>query len=60
MFGLTSALWGEITIEGGRVQQQNFDTYRLLRLNDVPELDIALAATGQRIRSLPFPKHGLA
>ncbi len=87
VFGLTSALWGEITIEGGRVQQQNFDTYRLLRINEMPELDIELvvssdapggigepatalvapalanavfAATGQRIRSLPFAKHGLA
>ncbi|HJR69026.1 MAG TPA: molybdopterin cofactor-binding domain-containing protein, partial [Gammaproteobacteria bacterium] len=87
VFGLTSALWGDITIEGGRVQQQNFDTYRLLRLNEMPELDIELvvsaeapggigepatalvapavanavfAATGQRIRSLPFAKHGLA
>ena len=87
VFGLTSALWGEITIEGGRVQQQNFDTYRLLRLNEMPELDIELvvsaeapggigepatalvapavanavfAATGQRIRSLPFARHGLA
>jgi isoquinoline 1-oxidoreductase beta subunit len=87
VFGLTSALWGEITIEGGRVQQQNFDTYRLLRLNEMPELDIELvvndagpggigepatalvapalanavyAATGQRIRSLPLAKHGLA
>jgi isoquinoline 1-oxidoreductase beta subunit len=87
VFGLTSALWGEITIEGGRVQQQNFDTYRLLRSNEMPELDIELvvsadapggigepatalvapavanavfAATGQRLRSLPFAKHGLA
>jgi isoquinoline 1-oxidoreductase beta subunit len=87
VFGLTSALWGDITIEGGRVQQQNFDTYRLLRSNEMPELDIELvvsadapggigepatalvapavanavfAATGQRLRSLPFAKHGLA
>ena len=87
VFGLTSALWGEITVEGGRVQQQNFDTYRLLRFNEMPELGIELvvsadgpggigepatalvapavanavfAATGQRIRSLPLAKHGLA
>jgi isoquinoline 1-oxidoreductase beta subunit len=42
VFGLSSALWGEITIEGGRVQQQNFDTYRIVRSNEMPELDIEL------------------
>lgn len=38
-FGLTAALWGEINIQGGRVQQANFDTYRLLRLNEAPRID---------------------
>jgi isoquinoline 1-oxidoreductase beta subunit len=87
VFGLSSTLWGEITIEGGRVQQQNFDTYRIVRMNEMPALDVELvasteapggigepstalvapavanavfAATGQRVRSLPLAKHGLA
>jgi isoquinoline 1-oxidoreductase subunit beta len=38
-FGLTAALWGEINIQGGRVQQTNFDRYRLLRLNEAPRID---------------------
>ena len=38
-FGLTAALWGEINIQGGRVQQTNFDRYRLLRLNEAPRVD---------------------
>jgi isoquinoline 1-oxidoreductase beta subunit len=45
VFGLSSALWGEITIEGGRVQQQNFDTYRLVRMNEMPELDVELVVS---------------
>jgi isoquinoline 1-oxidoreductase beta subunit len=42
VFGLTAALWGEVTIAGGRVQQTNFNAYRLLRGNEMPELDIHL------------------
>jgi len=42
VFGLTAALWGEITIIGGKVQQTNFNTYRLLRSNELPELDVQL------------------
>lgn len=38
-FGLTAALWGEINIQGGQVQQTNFDTYRLLRLSEAPRID---------------------
>jgi isoquinoline 1-oxidoreductase beta subunit len=45
VFGLSSALWGEITIEGGRVQQQNFDTYRIVRMNEMPVLDVELVAS---------------
>jgi isoquinoline 1-oxidoreductase beta subunit len=39
VFGLSAALWGEINLRNGRVQQTNFDTYRLLRMNEVPRID---------------------
>jgi isoquinoline 1-oxidoreductase beta subunit len=39
IFGLTAALWGEINIQRGRVQQSNFDTYRVLRMNEIPRID---------------------
>ena len=42
VFGLTAALWGEITLRGGQVQQTNFNSYRLLRANEMPELDVHL------------------
>jgi CO/xanthine dehydrogenase Mo-binding subunit len=42
IFGLTAALWGEVTIAAGRVQQTNFNNYRLLRGNEVPEIDVQL------------------
>ena len=42
VFGLTAALWGEVTLTGGRVQQTNFNNYRLLRNNELPELDLHL------------------
>jgi isoquinoline 1-oxidoreductase beta subunit len=47
VLGLSAALWGEITIEGGRVQQQNFDTYRLVRMNEMPELDIEILPSAE-------------
>jgi isoquinoline 1-oxidoreductase beta subunit len=81
VYGLSAALYGEVTLEGGKVRQSNFDDYRVLRMNDTPELEVHLidsteapggigepgvapvapavanalfAATGQRIRALPF------
>ena len=42
VFGLSAALWGEVTIAGGQVQQTNFNNYRLLRNNELPELDVHL------------------
>jgi isoquinoline 1-oxidoreductase beta subunit len=38
-FGLTSALYGEITIDKGRVVQRNFNDYRLLRINEMPKVE---------------------
>ncbi len=42
IFGLTAALWGEVTLAQGRVQQTNFNNYRLLRGNELPVLDVQL------------------
>jgi isoquinoline 1-oxidoreductase beta subunit len=42
VFGLTAALWGEVTIVAGQVQQTNFNNYRLLRNNELPELGVHL------------------
>jgi isoquinoline 1-oxidoreductase beta subunit len=40
IYGLSAALYGEITLKDGRVEQSNFDTYRALRMNEVPEIDV--------------------
>ena len=42
VFGLSAALWGEVTIAGGQVRQTNFNNYRVLRSNELPELDVHL------------------
>ena len=47
IFGLTSTLWGEINVQRGRVQQTNFDTYRLLRMNEAPRIDVFLLDSTQ-------------
>jgi isoquinoline 1-oxidoreductase beta subunit len=47
IFGATAALWGEITIEHGRVQQSNFHDYRMLRINEVPSIDVHLIKSGE-------------
>jgi isoquinoline 1-oxidoreductase beta subunit len=42
VFGLSAALWGEVTIVAGQVQQTNFNSYRVMRGNEMPELDVHL------------------
>jgi isoquinoline 1-oxidoreductase beta subunit len=40
IFGLSAALYGEITIEHGAVEQQNFTDYEVVRLADTPEIEV--------------------
>lgn len=47
IFGLTAALYGEITMKNGRVQQTNFNDYRMLRIDEVPKIDIHLVKSGE-------------
>ncbi|HEV7714770.1 MAG TPA: molybdopterin cofactor-binding domain-containing protein [Steroidobacteraceae bacterium] len=47
IFGLTAALYGEITLDKGRVQQSNFHDYRMLRIHEVPNIEVYLVASGE-------------
>ncbi|PSH67839.1 aldehyde dehydrogenase [Phyllobacterium brassicacearum] len=47
MFGITAALYGEITVKDGRVEQSNFDTYQLLRMNEAPTVDVHIVQSGE-------------
>jgi len=47
IFGLTAALYGEITIKNGRVQQSNFNDYRMLRIDQVPPIDVHVVKSGE-------------
>jgi isoquinoline 1-oxidoreductase beta subunit len=40
MFGVTAALYGKITLKNGRVEQTNFDTYQILRMNEAPAIEV--------------------
>ncbi|MBA4208612.1 MAG: xanthine dehydrogenase family protein molybdopterin-binding subunit [Parvibaculum sp.] len=86
IYGLTAALYGEISIENGAVVQTNFTDYEMLHLSECPEIEVhfvdsdapigglgepstpvitaavanaVYAATGTRIRQLPFKLHDL-
>ena len=41
-FGLTAMLYGEMTVENGRMKQQNFDTYEIMRLAEMPKVETVL------------------
>jgi isoquinoline 1-oxidoreductase subunit beta len=47
IFGLTAALYGEVTIDKGRVQQSNFHDYRMLRIDQAPKIEIHLIKSGE-------------
>lgn len=47
VFGLTAALYGDITIEKGRVQQSNFHDYRMLRIDQMPKINVHLIKSGE-------------
>jgi isoquinoline 1-oxidoreductase beta subunit len=46
VFGLSAALWGEVTLRQGRAEQRNFNDYRVLRLNELPEIDVHIVPSG--------------
>jgi isoquinoline 1-oxidoreductase beta subunit len=47
IFGMTAALYGEITIDKGRVQQSNFHDYRMLRIDQAPRIEVHVIKSGE-------------
>jgi isoquinoline 1-oxidoreductase beta subunit len=47
MFGITAALYGEITLKNGRVEQGNFDTYQILRINEAPAIEVHIVQSAE-------------
>jgi len=47
IFGITAALYGEITLKGGRVEQTNFNTYQMLRINEAPAIEVYIVQSSE-------------
>jgi len=47
VFGITGALWGEVTIKNGRVEQHNFSDYRVLRMSETPAIEVHLVKSAE-------------
>ncbi|MGZ3276376.1 MAG: molybdopterin cofactor-binding domain-containing protein, partial [Caulobacteraceae bacterium] len=47
IFGLTAALYGQITLDKGRVQQSNFHDYRMMRINETPPIEVHIIKSGE-------------
>ena len=47
IFGITAALHGEITLKNGRVEQANFDTYQMLRINEAPAIEVHIVQNSE-------------
>ncbi len=48
IFGLTASLYGEITLDKGRVQQRNFHDYRMLRIHETPEIEVHIVNSTEK------------
>ena len=47
MFGITAALYGEITLKNGRVEQANFDNYQILRIDEAPAVEVHIVPSAE-------------
>jgi isoquinoline 1-oxidoreductase beta subunit len=47
VFGISAALYGKITLKNGRVEQGNFDTYPVVRIDEAPKMDVHIVRSGE-------------
>jgi isoquinoline 1-oxidoreductase beta subunit len=55
VYALTAALYGQITIDRGRVQQTNFHTYPMLRIDEMPKVEVHILDSGEAPGGLGEP-----
>jgi isoquinoline 1-oxidoreductase beta subunit len=55
VFGLTAALYGEISFEKGRVKQRNFHDYQMLRMNEMPEVEAHIVPSTDKMGGVGEP-----
>ncbi|WP_416352170.1 molybdopterin cofactor-binding domain-containing protein [Variovorax sp. LG9.2] len=55
MFGISAALWGEITLDKGRVLQSNFHNYRVLRMSEAPVVEVYIVPSTEAPGGLGEP-----
>lgn len=55
IFGLSAALYGRIDIEGGQPVQGNFDRYRLVRMNEAPDIEVSVLDSGADLTGMGEP-----
>src|SRR5471032_1824974 len=46
VYGLSAALYGEITVKNGVVEQTNFDSYHVMRMDEMPEVETVIVGSG--------------
>jgi isoquinoline 1-oxidoreductase beta subunit len=60
IFGLTAALYGEITIAKGRVEQSNFHDYRMMRIDEAPKIEVHIVPSGEAPGGIGEPGTSIA
>jgi isoquinoline 1-oxidoreductase beta subunit len=48
VFGLSAGLWEEVTLKNGRVVQSNFSDYRVMRINEMPEVEVFIVPSSDK------------
>jgi isoquinoline 1-oxidoreductase beta subunit len=46
-FGLGAVLYGAITLKDGRIEQDNFNNYRVLRMNEMPKVEVHIVPSSE-------------
>jgi isoquinoline 1-oxidoreductase beta subunit len=48
VYGLTAAFYGKITFKEGRVEQSNFHDYRMLRIGEMPKVEVYIVPSSEK------------